>query len=422
MSDIAIRVTDLSKRYKIGALKQRHNTLRDEIVFGVRSLMGANRQDRGVRAEQSTLWALKDVSFEVRAGELLGIVGRNGAGKSTLLKILSRITEPSSGRCDIYGRMAALLEVGTGFHGELTGRENVYLNGAILGMKKVAIDRNFDEIVAFAEVEKFIDTPVKRYSSGMHVRLAFAVAAHLEPEILIVDEVLAVGDLNFQNKCIGKMSAVAKQGRTVLFVSHNMGAVTNLCTSGMWIDHGQVRMSGEIKTVVDSYIKGQSGPTEAGPSRRHKGTTSDARVTNARLTDARGDACDAFMMGETIVLEFDVEFFCNAPAVNFTIDFKRKDMGMHVLSLQSDDVGFAIDRVVPGTRRVRMEMPNCMLYPTSYEIRISVWEFGKTFDYVDGICHFSMIQSDVTRRTSALTVHREAIYFAPSVWKDVSAA
>ena len=409
MRDIAIRAKDLSKRYKIVA-SRRHDTLRDEIVAGVKSLFAGNRQRRSARDEESALWAIKDVSFDVVAGEVLGIVGRNGAGKSTLLKVLSRITEPTTGRCEIYGRMSALLEVGTGFHGELSGRENLYLNGTILGMKKAEIDRKFDEIVAFSEIEKFIDTPVKRYSSGMQVRLAFAVAAHLEPEILIIDEVLAVGDLNFQNKCIGKMGEVARQGRTVLFVSHNMGAVTNLCTTGLWIDDGQVRMRGGVKAVVDAYVKGQSGGTGGGAIGRRRVGSGDARIISVRLSDSKGERCVAFMMGETMIFEFEVEFYSRVPTVIFTIDIKRTEMGLHVLSLQSDDAGFELLEVVPGIRRVRVEVPNCMLYPTSYEVRISAWEQGKVFDYVDAGCEFSMIQSDVTRRTSSLTLHREAIF------------
>jgi lipopolysaccharide transport system ATP-binding protein len=258
MSDIAIQVDGLSKKYRIGMRKQRHNTLRDEITEGVKTLFGfgSNGRVKSRAPDDSAdeIWALKDVSFEVKKGEVLGIIGRNGAGKSTLLKLLSRITEPTEGHAEIHGRVGSLLEVGTGFHGELTGRENIYLNGAILGMKKAEIERKFDAIVAFAEVEKFIDTPVKRYSSGMHVRLAFAVAAHLEPEILIIDEVLAVGDLSFQNKCIGKMGDVAREGRTVLFVSHNMGAVSNLCMTGMSLDQGRLIKQGTIEFIVNDYI------------------------------------------------------------------------------------------------------------------------------------------------------------------------
>jgi lipopolysaccharide transport system ATP-binding protein len=248
----AIHASNLSKRYTMGAARLRHDTLRDALVDLSKSLFRRTKDS----ARQRDFWALKNVSFEVNQGEAIGIIGRNGAGKSTLLKILSRITEPSSGRAEIYGRVGALLEVGTGFDRELSGRENIYFNGAILGMKKTEIDRKFDEIVAFAEVEKFIDTPVKRYSSGMYVRLAFAVAAHLEPEILFVDEVLAVGDASFQNKCIGKMSGVAKQGRTVFFVSHNMIAVNSLCSRAIWLNGGQIVEDGPARQVVTNYLAG----------------------------------------------------------------------------------------------------------------------------------------------------------------------
>src|SRR4028118_430430 len=244
MSDTVIQVENLGKKYIINHQKQeRYTALRDVIANGARSLGRQFFKPLGKRMPNPTkeeFWALKDVSFEVKRGDRVGIIGRNGAGKSTLLKILSRITEPTTGRISIKGRVASLLEVGTGFHPELTGRENIYLNGAILGMSKAEIKKKFDEIVAFAEVEKFLDTPVKRYSSGMYVRLAFAVAAHLEPEILIVDEVLAVGDAQFQKKCLGKMEEVGKEGRTVLFVSHNMGVVQTLCTRGILLRYGTV--------------------------------------------------------------------------------------------------------------------------------------------------------------------------------------
>ncbi|HEX5109928.1 MAG TPA: ABC transporter ATP-binding protein [Vicinamibacterales bacterium] len=420
MPDVAISAQGLSKRYTIDAGRRRHDTLRDEMVFGVKSLFGGNREARRERDRESTLWAVKDVSFDVAVGEAVGIIGGNGAGKSTLLKILSRVTDPTAGRCEVFGHMTALLEVGTGFHGELTGRENVYLNGAILGMKKAEIDRNFDQIVAFAEVEKFIDTPVKRYSTGMQVRLAFAVAAHLEPEILIVDEVLAVGDLKFQNKCIGRMGEVARQGRTVLFVSHNMGAVTNLCTTGLWLDHGRVRMRGAVREVADAYVKGQSGGAHGSPLRRRAAGGGAVQIVSARSLDSNGAPCVAFMMGQSVVFEFEVEFAQPERGVNVTIDIRRKEMGMHVLSLQSDDVGYSIDQETAGTRRIRVELPNCMLYPTSYDVRISLWVPGRTLDYADGLCEFAMIQSDVTRRTSSLVQHREAIYFAPSVWEDAA--
>ncbi|MFA5058041.1 MAG: ABC transporter ATP-binding protein, partial [Opitutaceae bacterium] len=233
-ADTVIAVEKLSKRYLLSH-EARHDTLRDTLAQGLRNFWARLRQPTAPRAGREEFWALRDVSFEVKRGEVVGIIGRNGAGKSTLLKILSRITEPSTGRVVLQGRVASLLEVGTGFHPELSGRENIFLNGAILGMTRAEIRRKFDEIVAFAEVEKFLDTPVKHYSSGMYVRLAFAVAAHLDPEILIIDEVLAVGDAAFQRKCLGKIDAVARGGRTVLFVSHNLAAVQYLCQGALWL-------------------------------------------------------------------------------------------------------------------------------------------------------------------------------------------
>lgn len=259
MSDVAIRVEDLGKMYRIGGPQERYQTFRDALVRTASAPLRRARdllrgQAYGAAGLQEEIWALKDVSFEIKQGEVVGIIGRNGAGKSTLLKILSRITEPTEGRVDVYGRVGALLEVGTGFHPELTGRENVYLNGAILGMSRADIDRQFDAIVDFAGVERFIDTPVKHYSSGMGLRLGFAVAAHLEPEILVVDEVLAVGDAQFQKKCLGKMSDVASEGRTVLFVSHNMGAVQNLCSRTFWLNEGKLVEQGETSSIVARYL------------------------------------------------------------------------------------------------------------------------------------------------------------------------
>jgi lipopolysaccharide transport system ATP-binding protein len=256
VSDVVIRVENLSKRYKLGATIE-HNTLRDQLAAGARSLFRRSKQAK--KQEQKDFWALKDINFEIKQGEVLGIIGRNGAGKSTLLKILSRITAPTTGYAEINGRVGSLLEVGTGFHSELTGRENVYMNAAILGMTREEINRKFDEIVAFAEVEQFIDTPVKRYSSGMLVRLAFSVAAHIEPEVLIIDEVLAVGDATFQKKCLGKMGDVAGEGRTVLFVSHNMDAVTRLCNRAILINQGQLIEDNLSHIVVKKYLQSDLG-------------------------------------------------------------------------------------------------------------------------------------------------------------------
>ncbi len=258
MNDIAIRVENLSKRYRIGQFVG-YATLRESLVNAFSASFRYLRSAAGPRSESRNpdseyIWALKDVTFEVKQGEVVGIIGRNGAGKTTLLRVLTRITEPTEGYAEIHGRVGSLLEVGTGFHPELTGRENVYLNGAVLGMKKKEIDRKFDEIVEFSGVEKFIDTPLKRYSTGMQVRLAFAVAAHLEPEILLIDEVLAVGDAEFQKKCLGKMGDVAKEGRTVLFVSHNMLSIQNLCTRGILLESGEIAIDDNITTVISKYL------------------------------------------------------------------------------------------------------------------------------------------------------------------------
>jgi len=252
MSDIAIRVQNLSKQYRIGEAQRQYKTLRETLVSSAKRLLPSNFK-ASTRVPETTIWALNDVSFEVHQGEVVGIIGRNGAGKSTLLKVLAHITSPTKGRVEIHGRVGSLLEVGTGFHNELTGRENIYLNGAILGMKKAEIERKFDEIVDFAEIEKFLDTPVKHYSSGMYMRLAFAVAAHLEPEILLVDEVLAVGDAQFQKKCLGKMGEVARAGRTVLFVSHNMGMINSLCERAFLINSGEIILDDNPSSAIARY-------------------------------------------------------------------------------------------------------------------------------------------------------------------------
>ncbi|UCG13689.1 MAG: ABC transporter ATP-binding protein [Deltaproteobacteria bacterium] len=313
MNDLAIRVEGLGKQYRIGGEKNGYKTLRDTLSDAAmaplrRAKKLLQRQAYGVGEMNESIWALQKVCFEVKWGEVVGIIGRNGAGKSTLLKILSRITEPTEGCAEIYGRIGSLLEVGTGFHPELTGRENIYLNGAILGMKKAEIECNLDEIVAFAEIEKFVDTPVKRYSSGMYVRLAFAVAAHLEPEILLVDEVLAVGDIAFQKKCLGKMGQVAKEGRTVLFVSHNMHAVRNLCARAVLLEEGAKAADGEVDDVVAVYLSGTQEQLEATvhlpPSK------SEAPIVGRRLRflGANGSPKSVFRIREKwqIVLEFEL--------------------------------------------------------------------------------------------------------------------
>jgi lipopolysaccharide transport system ATP-binding protein len=280
MSDVAIRAENLGKKYRIRHQQaERYTALRDVIAEKFWRSFRSRGPVSGEPPAIEDFWALKDVSFEVKCGEVIGIIGRNGAGKSTLLKILSRITEPTGGRVELSGRVACLLEVGTGFHPELTGRENIYLNGAVLGMARAEIRRKFDDIVAFAEVERFLDTPVKRYSSGMYVRLAFAVAAHLEHEILIVDEVLAVGDTQFQKKCLGKMEQVAQKGRTVLFVSHNMAAIRALCHRGILLEQGTIVFDGDADRCIREYGNEKHGLTAAVWTRPAESTSRDLRFT-----------------------------------------------------------------------------------------------------------------------------------------------
>ena len=312
MSDTIIKVENLSKKYIIGHQQQeKYTALRDILVNGTKSLANNiyNRKFKVQNSQKEDFWALKDVSFEIKQGDRVGIIGRNGAGKSTLLKMLSRIAEPSSGRISIKGRVASLLEVGTGFHPELTGRENIYLNGAILGMSKVEIKRKFDEIVDFAEVEKFLDTPVKRYSSGMYVRLAFAVAAHLEPEILIVDEVLAVGDAAFQKKCLGKMEDVGKEGRTVLFVSHNMSTIQKLCSSAIYLQFGSIKLQGETDQVIERYLTESREEIQSTSlkERKDRQGTGGVKIIDFFVTNYIGEKQKVLKSGENylFVLEFE---------------------------------------------------------------------------------------------------------------------
>ena len=394
-----ISVENLSKRYLLGHQSDagRHQTFREALVGGVRSAL---RQTRDIIRGRQPLagdgveefWALKDVSFEVKEGEVLGIIGRNGAGKSTLLKILSRITEPTAGRVVLHGRIASLLEVGTGFHPELTGRENIFLNGAILGMTKAEIKGKFDEIVDFAEVEKFLDTPVKRYSSGMYVRLAFAVAAHLEPEILIIDEVLAVGDVVFQKKCLGKMKNVAASGRTVIFVSHNMQTITGLTDRAVLLSKGQVVASGEPSEVVATYLKSAVSGRED-YSKTFGGP--DPEITSVRLLTSQPGNIQ--QVGESMTVEIEVMTATPVPnaAVSFQILTTTNQPVLHVLNLDSE---VAMLRSA-GTHRLVCRFPSLRLYPGHYQF---VFYFGaseprRVFSAPADICHFEVVQLEEVR-------------------------
>jgi lipopolysaccharide transport system ATP-binding protein len=348
MSDIVIQVENLSKYYRLGLVGT--TTLQDDLHRSWAKLRGKpdptlkiGREDKNDGDDH--IWALRDISFEVKQGEVLGIIGRNGAGKSTLLKILSRITAPTNGVCRVKGRIASLLEVGTGFHPELTGRENTFLNGAIFGMTKDEILTKFDEIIAFAEVEKFIDTPVKRYSSGMYVRLAFAVAAHLEPEILVVDEVLAVGDAAFQKKCLGKMGDVASEGRTVLFVSHNMAAVQQLCQSGMVLNDGKLNFHGEIGDAVRSYINDVKIPllgTDLVKRIDRKGSLW-LKFTKVAIYDSKGNELQQVISGQDMLIKLHYESEREMRNVSVLVSFNVRNSQDYLLAnLNSVDSGYSL--------------------------------------------------------------------------------
>ena len=421
-SDIIITVENLSKRYRLGVIGA--TSLRESVERGLHRLRGrdwrehmgkvgsysphrtqrTHREENEARrtkheahnADTTELWALKDVSFEVKRGEVLGVIGRNGAGKSTLLKILTRITEPTSGRAIMRGRVASLLEVGTGFHPELTGRENVYLNGAILGMKRAEISSKFDEIVAFAEVEKFIDTPVKRYSSGMYVRLAFAVAAHLEPEILLVDEVLAVGDAAFQQRCLGKMGEVARAGRTVLFVSHNMAAVNGLCSSSLWIHDGALIEIGETRLVIDRYLAAITNAVSKLriDERRDRQGDGQIRIAGMSYGTVSNPGCEHWITGEDCVvdIEYNNNTQHNLRQVELAIGVRKVDQ-TRMLYLGTKVIGKDI-AVISGRGVSRCIVPRMPLQAGRYSFNVEVKQNGIIVDKVENAAQFDVFDGD----------------------------
>ena len=388
MSTVSIRVENLSKKYEIAVGKYHHDTLRDQISDAIRSAFDSNGRNH---LRKTTFWALKEISFEVNHGEVLGVIGPNGAGKSTLLKILSRITKPTSGRAEIHGRVGSLLEVGTGFHGELTGRENIYLNGAILGMKKAEIDGKFDEIVDFSGIETFIDTPVKRYSTGMFVRLAFAVAAHLEPEILIVDEVLAVGDADFQKKCLGKLSNVAHEGRTILFVSHNMAAITALCGRVLWIQGGRLKLTGRPRDVVTSYLT--SAPTAASWS------NADFKLSNNLEFQFTSASVLSMSNEATAVVDFDEGFQAE---IGYELYRTMKDLvvAYHIVNSRGEIVwaSFDTDGKVYNNESARKSgryvstcrVPGFLLRPGRYTLSIGAGTGERILALHDNVLSFDV--------------------------------
>ncbi|HYE19896.1 MAG TPA: ABC transporter ATP-binding protein [Tepidisphaeraceae bacterium] len=388
----------MSKRYRV-ADREHYYTMRDAIVKAVtaparavRSLFGGGRRAAAAGGGDGTgmhdFWALRDVAFELHQGEVLGIIGRNGAGKSTLLKILSRITEPTTGYADIYGRVGSLLEVGTGFHQELSGRENIYMSGALLGMNRAEINRKFDEIVAFSEVEEFIDTPVKRYSSGMYTRLAFAVAAHLEPEILIVDEVLAVGDASFQRKCLGKMGEVARHGRTVLFVSHNMAAVQSLCTKALMLSAGRVQEVGLVEPVVQKYLK-MAGELEATPLDERKDRKGDgsARLTAMKIEDADGGM---ICCGSRLRVTLDYEAEGDRPLRNPRFLVAVHDLTNTGIFLLDTDAGGGLPDTLPARGRVTCVTDAIRITPGRCYVNVALHKLGGISDQVETAAYFDV--------------------------------
>jgi lipopolysaccharide transport system ATP-binding protein len=420
-----IRVQNLSKRYRIGRVEP-YRTLRESIVRSVtvpvrlaRAMIDGRLRDRATQASERQLWALRDVSFDVMPGEVLGLIGRNGAGKSTLLKVLSRITEPSVGRAEIYGRVGSLLEVGTGFHLELTGRENIYLSGAILGMRRAEIQRKFDEIVAFAEVEKFVDTPVKHYSSGMHVRLGFSVAAHLEPEILLVDEVLAVGDAAFQKKCLGKMGDVARAGRTIVFVSHNMASIESLCNSCLLISSGRLEARGQPAPIVMRYmaseLRGHGGIRSL---LDHSGRRGDSIpiATSIRLRSEDGGQTDVVRMGAPLAAAVD---FSAPHPIRPILGITLKTVeGMPLFGVSNRWTSQGVDNARTASGTITCTFESLPLMPGTYLMDLYLGDFGdpsRDLDIIREAISFEVVPADLLG-TGMLPRPSDGPVFWPATW------
>jgi len=418
MSELALSVTGLSKSFNIDHRRDglpRYRTLHDDLLALPRRLLTAF--SRNGRSTSEIFWALKDISFEVKKGEVIGIIGANGAGKSTLLKILNRITEPTTGGADVYGRVGALLEVGTGFHPELTGRENIFLNGAILGMSRAEIRQKFDEIIAFAEIEKFLDTPVKRYSSGMYVRLAFAVAAHLEPEILLIDEVLAVGDAQFQKKSVAKMEEVAaKDGRTVIFVSHSMATISRLCPRVIWLRGGQLAADGASNDVIQQYsnIASVDQPQVSWPEGISNAGITELKLMSVALLDKGSRQTADFDYSDP--LSFEVTY-----TVFDTIPFCRIGFMLHALDatpvfeIYDVDEDMGDGRREPGSYVLRCEVPGDLLKPGRYSLSLNVGMPGvKNLVRLDGVLQFSV--HDHSLPGAAMNLQRLGVVRPKTKW------
>jgi len=413
MNPVILRAEQVSKRYRIGGPEERDHSLREMLDRSARRSLRAIVGRRPVSPPKRVIWALRDISFEVERGEVLGIIGRNGAGKSTLLKILCRITEPTSGRVEAWGRVGGILEVGTGFHPELTGRENVYLNGSILGMRKAEIDRKFDEIVAFSGVEVFLDTPVKRYSSGMYVRLAFAVAAHLEPEILIVDEVLAVGDVEFQKRCLRKMEGAARDGRTVLLVSHNMGTVQALCTRAILLRDGVIAASGTPADTVGAYLRGleEVASTDL-RTRTERSGEGNARFVRCEVS-TEGAPAGVLATGRPARFHFQVDRFKIGMSCSFTL---YDHLGYALMHFSSDRPSEEDATVAGSELEFCCEVDELLLVPGRYRIDIAIWADGEVQDHVEAAALFE-VREGLLRGRRAPRVPGAGEALMPHRWK-----
>lgn len=407
-----IEVESLAKRYRIGRA-QHDLSLREQLMAF------AKNPFKFVQSDDETIWALKDLSFSAEEGEVIGLLGRNGAGKSTLLKILSKITYPTSGEVRVRGRIASLLEVGTGFHDELTGRENVYLNGSILGMRKREVDKHFDAIVAFSGVEPFIDTPIKRYSSGMRLRLGFSVAAHLEPDVLVVDEVLAVGDAEFQKKCINRMEGLKKSGRTVLFVSHNLAAVENLCSRGIWIDGGKVRMDGAVKEVIVQYMASMAGELASGSElswAEPRMGNGDIRYTKLEYLGPDGTPCSVTRSGDPLILRFHyhAEKTIRDPSFGFRM---YSDMGTLITETGHRLNGIHITQVAPGDGYVDVELDSLNLVPARYKFSLWITAPGGKPVYDGDIRASIEVNVNDVYKSGRLLDSRHGLVYFPQRWR-----
>ena len=419
MSDFTIKAEGLGKKYFLRhqAAGRQYVALRDVLTEKAKSIFRPGKGASGNRNTIEEFWALKDVSFEIKQGEAVGIIGRNGAGKSTLLKLLSRITEPTKGRIRLRGRIASLLEVGTGFHPELTGRENIFLNGAVLGMARAEIKKKFDEIVAFAEVEKFLDTPVKRYSSGMYMRLAFAVAAHLEPEILIVDEVLAVGDADFQKKCMGKMGNVAQDGRTVLFVSHNIQAIRQMCKRVILLTKGEVTSTGDVHTGINMYLHQNAsvnlGTTDLETHPRSRPPEA-AKLLSLKFLNQQGEQISRVKHTDDLTVE--VRFRINQPTETLDIPMAIIHAeGIKIFSEAYSDQ-FKKLRLDTGEYVVRFSIPLRFLKLESYSLVIGLFDGPRYGDYIEGLPLPELINEEADQH---METHRWGFVRIPVAWQPV---